>query len=58
MENNISFEDVVNSDPTLKHLIRDTQFDFDNLEHQMNIRCAAILIAIDRWIVRKYNIKS
>lgn len=56
-DNKISFDDIVNSDPTLKYLIRDSEFDFENLEHQMRVRGAAILIAIDRWIVANYNIR-
>ena len=57
-DNRMSFEDVVNSDPTLKYLIRDSKFDLENLEHQVNIRGAAILIAINKWIDINYNIKS
>lgn len=54
-ENKVPFESVVEADPTLKFLIRDSEFDFDLLEHQVNIRCAAILIAINRWIDLNYN---
>jgi hypothetical protein len=55
--NEISFEDVVQQDPTLKFLIRDAEFDFENLEHQMNIRGAAIVLAISKWLELKYPSK-
>lgn len=50
----VQFEDVVNADPTLKLLIREHEFDYDLLEHQVNIRCAAVLIAINKWIDINY----
>jgi len=53
--NHISFEAVVEADPTLKFLIRDSEFDFDLLEHQARIRGAAIVIAISKWIDIKYK---
>ena len=53
--NHIPFESVVQSDPTLKYLIRDAEFDFDLLEHQMNIRGAAIVLAIGKWIDLNYK---
>lgn len=49
-----SFDCVVDSDPTLRLLIRDANFDFKNLEHQANVRGAAILIAIGKWINLNY----
>jgi hypothetical protein len=55
MENQTSFDTVVEADPTLKYLIRDARFDFDNLEHQMRVRGAAILIAISKWIDINYE---
>lgn len=50
----ILFEDVVQSDPTLKFILRDSVLDYDNLEHQMNIRGAATIIAIRKWLDKKY----
>jgi len=47
---NDNFENIVQSDPTLKYLMRDATFDFDLLEHQMRVREAAILIAISKWL--------
>ena len=44
------FETIVQSDPTLKFLIRDAKFDADKLEHQIDIRCAAINIALGKYI--------
>ena len=54
----ISFDDVVNADPTLKYLIRDNQFNFDLLEHQVNIRGAAVVSAISKWIDLRIRIES
>lgn len=51
----ISYEAVVETDPTLKYLITDTKFDFDKLEHQVNLRCAAIVLAISKWIDINYK---
>lgn len=53
-DNKVPFESVVESDPTLKFLIRDSRFDFDLLEHQARIRGAAIMIAISKWIDINY----
>lgn len=56
MKNEIdnSFENIVQGDPTLNFLIREAKFDFDNLDHQVNLRCSAILLAIHKWIENKY----
>jgi hypothetical protein len=54
-QNEIRFEDVVQGDPTLKYLMRDAVLDFDNLEHQVNLRANAVLIAINRWLDLKYS---
>jgi len=54
-DNKVPFESVVEADPTLKFLIRDSEFDFDLLEHQMRVRGAAIVIAIGKWIDSNYN---
>jgi len=54
-DNKIPFDSVVNADPTLKFLIRDAQFDFENLDHQMRVRGAAIVIAINKWINLNYK---
>ena len=54
-DNKVSFETVVQADPTLKYLIRDSEFDFDLLEHQARIRGAAVLIAINKWLDLNYK---
>ena len=51
--NEIELEDVIQADPTLKFLIRDSSFVFDKLEHQTKIRGAAIVIAISKWLDKK-----
>ena len=55
MENNITLDNVIDSDPTLRYLIRDAVFDFENLEWQVRLRCAALNIAISKWINLKYH---
>ncbi len=52
--NNNDLEFYINSDPTLKLLIRDAKFDYDNLDFQVKLRCSAILIAINRLIDARY----
>ncbi len=53
-DNKIPFDCIVDSDPTLRYLIRDSKFSFDLLEHQANVRGAAILLAIGKWIDTNY----
>jgi len=54
-ENKVPFETVVEADPTLKFLIRDSSFDFDILDHQVRVRGAAIVLAISKWIDINYR---
>lgn len=53
-DNHIEFEEIVQADPTLKYLLRDAQMSYDLLEHQMNVRGAAIQIAIMKWLNTNY----
>jgi len=46
----MEFEHIINSDPTLKFFIRDTQISPDLFEHQLNLKIAAIKIALYKWI--------
>ena len=55
MKSDITLDNVIDSDPTLRYFIREAHFDFDLLEHQMTVRCAALKIAIARWIDIKYR---
>jgi hypothetical protein len=54
METNLTLDNVIDSDPTLRYFIREANFDFENLEWQMRVRCAALKIAIAKWINLKY----
>ncbi len=54
-ENNITLDNVIDSDPTLRYFIREAEFDFDILEWQMKIKCSALKIAIAKWINLKYH---
>jgi len=51
----IEFEDVVQADPTLKFFLRDATLDFNKLEHQTNLMCSCVLIAINKWLDLKYR---
>lgn len=44
------FESVVQNDPTLKMFLRDSKIDGDKMEHQLDIKFAALRIALNRWI--------
>jgi hypothetical protein len=55
MESNLTLDNVIDSDPTLRYFIREAHFDFENLEWQMNVRCAALKLAIVKWINLKYH---
>lgn len=51
------FETHVNGDPTLRYLLRESKFDYKLLEHQVNVRCGAINVAIGQFIDKKYPSK-
>ena len=53
--NHISFESVVETDPTLKFFLREATMDFDKLEHQANVMGSVIVIAISKWIDLNYE---
>lgn len=44
---------IINSDPTLKAFIKDNHIDWNN-EHQINLRCKAIEIALWKYLNWKY----
>lgn len=47
---NDKFENIIQSDPTLRYFLRETSFDYNNLNNQINLRCSAIKIAIKKYI--------
>lgn len=51
------FEYIVQNDPTLKFLLREAEFDTENFDHQLDIKCSAILIAINKWLYSNPNWK-
>lgn len=53
--NQIEFENVVQADPTLRFFLREAEYDYDRLEWQVQIKSAAILLAIDKWLDLKYK---
>jgi hypothetical protein len=55
MESNLTLDNVINSDPTLRYFIKEATFDFENLEWQMSVSCAALKIAMAKWINLKYH---
>lgn len=54
-EYTFTLDSVIDSDPTLRYLIKESNFDFNLLEHQMSVRCAALKIAIRKWLDLNYN---
>lgn len=52
--NHITFENVVEADPTLKFFLRDAEMDYDKLEHQAMVMGSVIVIAINKWLDLKY----
>jgi len=50
----IQLEDVIQADPTLKFFLREATLDFDKLEHQTNIMCSCVVIAISKYLDLKY----
>jgi len=54
-DNKIPFDTIVDSDPTLRFLIRESEFSFELLEHQARVRGAAIVLAIGKWIDTNYS---
>ena len=51
----ISINNVIQADPTLKFFLRETTLDFDKLEHQVNIMCSCVVIAINKYLDVKYK---
>jgi hypothetical protein len=49
-ENIVSLDAIINNDPTLKFFLRDTKIDYELLDHQVNVKSIAILIAIDKFV--------
>jgi len=50
----ITLDDVIQADPTLRFFLREAEYDYDRLDWQLEIKSAAILIAITKWLDLKY----
>lgn len=46
MKEQIEYE--IQSDPTLRFLLRETKFDYGKIDHQVSVRKAAFMIALNR----------
>lgn len=46
-------ENIILCDPTLNYFINEAEIDWND-ERQINIRCTAIMIALIKWLDRKY----
>ena len=53
--NHFEFEDVVQANPTFKFFLREAKLDYDKLEHQTNIMCSVLVLAIDEYLRIKYR---
>ena len=51
----IEFEDVVQADPTLRFFLREAEYDYDRLDWQIQVKGAALVLAIDKWLDLKYK---
>lgn len=49
----ITLDYIIDNDPTLKFLIKDANIDWFN-QHQVNLRFAALKIALAKLIDRRY----
>ncbi len=53
--NQITFENVVQADPTLRFFLREAEYDYDRLDWQIQVKGAALVLAIDKWLDLKYR---
>jgi hypothetical protein len=51
----ITLEYVIQADPTLRYFLRETELDYDKLDHQIMVRGAAIVVAIGDYLDLKYR---
>ncbi len=51
----IEFEDVVQGDPTLRFFLREADYSYDRLDWQIQVKGAALVLAIDKWLDLKYS---
>lgn len=50
----VPIDTIINNDPTLKAFLRDNEFSTENFDYQVDIMCAAIKIALDKWLDINY----
>lgn len=43
-------ESIINQDPTLRFFIYESQFDYNKLDHQVNVTCGALKVALSLFI--------
>lgn len=51
----LCFENIINSDQTLKSVLRVYRFDYDKLDTQIEIYKSCFLIALSRYLNQKYK---
>lgn len=50
----MSYEEIINSDPTLKRILREYVFSYKNIDDHIKIYVAAAKLALFRYINQKY----
>lgn len=54
----LTLDYIINGDPILRYLIREAKFDPEKLEHQTQVRCGALMLAVSIWIERNNRLYS
>jgi hypothetical protein len=51
----ITLEYVIQADPTLRYFLREAKFDYDKLDWQIQVKGAALVLAINKFLDLKYR---
>lgn len=49
-----TIEEIIETDPTLKQILRESEFDSNNFKNQVDIMGGAILVALGKWLDKEY----
>jgi hypothetical protein len=51
----ITLEDVIQADPTFRFFLREAEFEYDKLDWQIQVKGAALVLAINKFLDLKYR---
>jgi hypothetical protein len=51
----ITLEDVIQADPTFRFFLREAEFEYDKLDWQIQVKGAALVLAINTYLNLKYR---